>query len=913
MKLICPDCGRQYESGKFCLECGGKLQDVTPELVCPSCGYKAKSGKFCPECGAKLTEQDAAANEATEQESEERTFNEKDPRFAKYYDKKGFPRTIPQEERDVAKEELTPFAKQGVAEAKMLLGGILLRDPDKDNVLQGASMLKEAEQAGDKFAYYLMSMGYYFGWEPIVNQNHSEAEKRMLELYKEYENGDAAQLLAELYAFSTEKCDYKKAFDYATIAAEDDECGGYLVLGSLYLNGWGIEKDVNKALENYKMAAAYGDETAMNQIGFIYMGDEGIEEDPKQSFYWFNEASKKGSDVGMFNLGCCYKNGFGIEADAEQAAEWFKKSAELGYVDAMCELGEYYQGTLVDFNKAKMWYLKAAELGNADAQNRLGIIYADTENDYKEAIKWYKKAMEQDNPWAYRNLGILYRDGNGVKQDLKKAEKLFAKASELGIEDAIDIKEDMISSQEDEEIDKANSLLEEGKQKEAVAIYKDLAEKGNARAQGNYGNCLLNARGVKQNLKEGIVWLEKSANQDNEWACLRLAEAYLGWEYKGKSLQYDAERAKEYLSKALSLGADPEEVNHLALMTVPSVELSSIQINKNVKEKGVLGFEVVLKMVANAMVGRKLNFSAYCVPKNGDTSCLKKPGGRRVMNPATCCVTRSPQNCYYAEIIKPRLSSTVWEQFKFFISYADILNRQAKWEETLVLIAWDQTNKKPELLACEEIPFSISCTTRMFRSNEWDFKLLKQGSAKKLVKIPPRKSPIVGPTQNAKEAKIEISKLPMDEIKKAANDSYPKESLKSLAIAALKIAEVIQERLPNADVSYMVHPSEFDPSVSPDALPVHFLFKKNGNPVVAVVAVTSYGYNATHVIETADACENNGIGYVRVFADGFYADWIQGWKLKPLSKSPWFAKEPVSQETIDFCKDWLVDKISEYI
>ena len=443
MKLVCPNCGKQYESGKFCLECGTKLQEVTPELVCPSCGYKAKNGKFCPECGAKLTEQVAAANEVTEPKSVERTFNEKDPRFAKYYDKKGFPRTIPQEERDVAIEELTPFAKQGVAEAKMLLGGILLRESDKDNVMKGASMLKEAEQAGDKFAYYLMSMGYYYGWEPIVEQNHNEAEKRMIELYKEYENGDAAQLLAELYAFSEEKCDYKKAFDYATIAAEDDECGGYLVLGSLYLNGWGVEKDVNKALENYKMAAALGDETAMNQIGFIYMGNDEFEANPEQSFYWFNEAAKKGSDVGMFNLGCCYKNGFGVEVDVEQAAEWFKKSAELGYLDAMCELGEYYQQSLVDFKKAKMWYLKAAELGYAEAQNRLGVLYADIEFNYEEAIKWYEKAIEQKFPWAYRNLGILYRDGNGVKQDLKKAEELFAKASELGLQEDIDTLNDI--------------------------------------------------------------------------------------------------------------------------------------------------------------------------------------------------------------------------------------------------------------------------------------------------------------------------------------------------------------------------------------------------------------------------------------------------------------------------------------
>ena len=440
MKLICPDCGRQYESGKFCLECGGKLQEVTPELVCPSCGYKAKSGKFCPECGTKLTEQIATVEETSNPKSVERTFNEKDPRFAKYYDKKGSPRTIPQEERDVTIEELTLFANQDIAEAKMLLGYILMSNAkNEDTAFKAFNLLKEAEEAGDKFAYYLIGYFYYMGAEPLLEQDHSEAEKRMLEYYKEYENGDAAQLLAELYAFSTEKCDYKKAFDYATIAAEDDECGGYLVLGALYLNGWGVEKDINLALENYKMAAALGDETAMNQMGMIYSGNENYESNPEQSFYWFNEAAKKGSPDGMYNLGWCYKNGFGIEADVEKAAEWFKKSAELGYVDAMCDLGEYYQDTLIDFKKAKMWYLKAAELGHAEAQNKLGVLYADIENDYAEAVKWYKKAIEQNNPWAYRNLGICYLEGNGVKQDLKKAKELFSKASELGIEDASDL------------------------------------------------------------------------------------------------------------------------------------------------------------------------------------------------------------------------------------------------------------------------------------------------------------------------------------------------------------------------------------------------------------------------------------------------------------------------------------------
>ena len=86
MKLICPDCGKQYESGKFCLECGAKLQEVAPELVCPSCGFKAKTGNFCPECGTKLTEQVVASEPQKCEETVERKFNEKDERFAKYYD-----------------------------------------------------------------------------------------------------------------------------------------------------------------------------------------------------------------------------------------------------------------------------------------------------------------------------------------------------------------------------------------------------------------------------------------------------------------------------------------------------------------------------------------------------------------------------------------------------------------------------------------------------------------------------------------------------------------------------------------------------------------------------------------------------------------------------------------------------------
>lgn len=433
MKLICSDCGSQYDTGKFCMQCGGKLQEVVPELVCPSCGYKAKSGKFCPECGTKLTEQFASPTTVQSDQSVERKFNEKDERFAKYYGKKGFPRTIPQEERAIAIEELTPYAEQNIAEAQMLLGGILMESKDHDSQMKGIELIKTAEKGGDKLAYYLMAFGYLLG--AGAKQDYDEAEKRMLECYHEY-GEEVASNLAELYSSFPEKSDYKRAFEYATIAAENEDKDGYQTLGYLYLNGFGVQKDYNLALDNYKMAAALGDETSLNQIGIIYMGSEDFESNPEQAFYWFKEAAKKGNDMGLYNLAYCYKNGFGVAEDKEKAAECYKKAAELGNADAMYELGEwYYRFVLFDPSKAKMWYQKAADLGNADAMYELGDCYAKgfgVAKDAEKAAECYQKAADLGHVEAMYNLGLCYDNGDGVAEDAEKAVEYYKKAADLG-------------------------------------------------------------------------------------------------------------------------------------------------------------------------------------------------------------------------------------------------------------------------------------------------------------------------------------------------------------------------------------------------------------------------------------------------------------------------------------------------
>ena len=53
----CSKCGAEIPvNGKFCLECGTKVEPpwVENEIICPSCGKKVQKAKFCFECGAAL-------------------------------------------------------------------------------------------------------------------------------------------------------------------------------------------------------------------------------------------------------------------------------------------------------------------------------------------------------------------------------------------------------------------------------------------------------------------------------------------------------------------------------------------------------------------------------------------------------------------------------------------------------------------------------------------------------------------------------------------------------------------------------------------------------------------------------------------------------------------------------------------
>ena len=67
--MYCPNCKKEFASGKFCPECGTVLESLEVNNWCPNCNKEYKSGKFCPECGSPLVPKPSAQGAAAQMNS----------------------------------------------------------------------------------------------------------------------------------------------------------------------------------------------------------------------------------------------------------------------------------------------------------------------------------------------------------------------------------------------------------------------------------------------------------------------------------------------------------------------------------------------------------------------------------------------------------------------------------------------------------------------------------------------------------------------------------------------------------------------------------------------------------------------------------------------------------------------------
>ena len=136
----------------------------------------------------------------------------------------------------------------------------------------------------------------------------------------------------------------------------------------------------------------------------------------KSSMHYDKHKLEKYAVMGL--LASMYSNGLGVEKDYKKAL-----SLDEEVFNFSVDESEYF--------KEKDYLNIYSSTRNA---SRLGYSYKSWPGvrDYQKAFEYLTFAADNGEPYAINNLGYMYEEGRGIKKDLKKAFKLYKRASLMG-------------------------------------------------------------------------------------------------------------------------------------------------------------------------------------------------------------------------------------------------------------------------------------------------------------------------------------------------------------------------------------------------------------------------------------------------------------------------------------------------
>lgn len=201
-------------------------------------------------------------------------------------------------------------------------------------------------------------------------------------------------------------------------------------------------KDYQKALQILQPLAEQGNSQAQAMLGLMYDNGYGVNKDSAEAFKWYLKAAEQGIPVVQHDVGVKYFQGMGVAQNYQEAAKWWEQAANAGLSDSQFNLGlMYYRGLgmKIDYPKAAELFRKAADQGHGLAQYSIAVMYAfgqGMDKDYTEALKWFRKSAAQGVPQAQFNLGVFYENGYGLDKDMNTARQWYQSASDQGLEEA---------------------------------------------------------------------------------------------------------------------------------------------------------------------------------------------------------------------------------------------------------------------------------------------------------------------------------------------------------------------------------------------------------------------------------------------------------------------------------------------
>jgi tetratricopeptide (TPR) repeat protein len=207
--------------------------------------------------------------------------------------------------------------------------------------------------------------------------------------------------------------------------------------GGVDLSGIGIKlkgtvfAERPKSAEQYLAAAEQGNAEAQFNLGLCYENGWGIGKDIEKAMEWYTKSAQQGYVAGYYARGNVYQY---AKQDYDRAIADYTEAIRLNPNDAFafCARGNAYYTGKKDYDRAIADYSEAVRFKpNFDlAYFNRGNAYQNGKQDYDRAIADYTEALRHNPNYAsaYNNRGYAYQNG---KKDYDRAIADYTEAVRL--------------------------------------------------------------------------------------------------------------------------------------------------------------------------------------------------------------------------------------------------------------------------------------------------------------------------------------------------------------------------------------------------------------------------------------------------------------------------------------------------
>ncbi len=347
---------------------------------------------------------------------------------------------------------------------------------------KAAKLYKQAAELGVRSAQALYGVSLRKGNGVEKNFDEAATWLRRASIRGDIE---AASVLGDMLAFGDENKspNYIEAAKWYHFAVEKGgHVGAAVALGNFFLNGLGVIKSRDRAIQLFIFAAEKNYLPALILLTDLAVTHPELISLEKVVQDYLRPQAEKGNKEIMLKLALsllqCYNLNKNIERLSEakkwlkicsqedkvaqywygrlliqeiakeknlkEGCKWIKFSAEQGYVEAQLLWASLLLEGATDIGKicadeAIAFFYKAAQQGSASGMFSLGAIYGGgnhVQENRVEAQKWFKKSAELGNSKAQLMLGRYLSKGLAGEKDVDKACYWFIKAKKAGEKEA---------------------------------------------------------------------------------------------------------------------------------------------------------------------------------------------------------------------------------------------------------------------------------------------------------------------------------------------------------------------------------------------------------------------------------------------------------------------------------------------